>query len=220
MKFLIETLDHNDFTVISEAKEGGKKEIYIEGPFLQADIINANGREYPMQTMRREVAKYMKEKVLTNRACGELNHPNHPEVNPERAAIKIESLIESGNNFIGKAKVMQKLPMGQIVAGLIGEGVQLGVSSRGLGSVRQIGNRKVVQEDFKLMTAADVVSDPSAPDAFVTALMEGKDWVYENGILREKETEFKQMLNKASKAKCLNEAKLLEIFNHILSQIK
>ncbi len=217
MKLLIETNDLSEFEIINEDTNG--KGLYIKGPFIQTEIVNRNGRMYKKDITKKEIDRYIAEKIKTNKALGELNHPPHPEVNPERAAIKIVELTESGNDFIGKAKVLESLPMGSIVGGLIREGVQLGVSSRALGSLKNEKNYKVVCEDFRLMTAADVVSDPSAPDAFVTAIMENKEWVWENGVLLEKESEIKENINKLSRYNKLTDEKLLEVFQQILKLI-
>ena len=217
MKLLIETKDFSDYEILTEG-EGGK-DLYISGPFIQTECVNRNGRKYIKEHVSAEIAKYVKEKIESGRALGELNHPAHPEVNPERAAIKIVSLTETGNDYIGKAKVLEKVPMGSIVGGLIREGVKLGVSSRGLGSLRQCEGYKLVEKDFRLMTAADVVSDPSAPDAFVTAVMENKEWVWENGNLIEREVEIKQIINNQCKQGGLTEEKLIGLFQKILTLV-
>ena len=182
MKLITEQLD--DVEVIVENRNG-KKSMFIEGIFLQGDIQNRNGRMYPMNTLRREVQRYNESFVDSGRAVGELGHPEGPTVNLDRVSHKIVSLKESGSNFIGKAKLLNT-PMGKIAQNLIDEGVKLGVSSRGLGTlaVNEDGI-KVVSDDFMLATAADIVSDPSAPDAFVSGIMEGKDWVWDGGIVRE-----------------------------------
>jgi len=182
MKLITEQID--DVEVIVENRNG-KKSMFIEGIFLQGDIQNRNGRMYPMDTLRREVQRYNESFVDSGRAVGELGHPEGPTVNLDRVSHKIVSLKESGSNFIGKAKILST-PMGKIAQNLIDEGVKLGVSSRGLGTlaVNEDGI-KVVSDDFMLATAADIVSDPSAPDAFVSGIMEGKDWVWDGGIVRE-----------------------------------
>ena len=182
MKLITEQID--DVEVIVENRNG-KKSMFIEGIFLQGDIQNRNGRMYPMNTLRREVQRYNESFVDSGRAVGELGHPEGPTVNLDRVSHKIVSLKESGSNFIGKAKILST-PMGKIAQNLIDEGVKLGVSSRGLGTlaVNEDGI-KVVSDDFMLATAADIVSDPSAPDAFVSGIMEGKDWVWDGGIVRE-----------------------------------
>lgn len=188
MKFLVEQYDTDQFTVINESD--GKKDLYITGPFIQMDVVNGNRRIYPSEYIPAQIDKYITEKIKTDRAVGELNHPNHPEVNYERACIKIVELTRQGSDYHGKAKVLESLPLGSIVAGLLREGVKIGVSSRALGSLKtRHDGVKIVQPDYKLMTAADVVSEPSAPDALVTAIMENKEWVFENGILKESETQ-------------------------------
>ena len=182
MKLITEQLD--DVEVIVENRNG-KKSMFIEGIFLQGDIQNRNGRMYPMNTLRKEVQRYNESFVDSGRAVGELGHPEGPTVNLDRVSHKIVSLKESGSNFIGKAKLLNT-PMGKIAQNLIDEGVKLGVSSRGLGTlaVNEEGV-KIVSDDFMLATAADIVSDPSAPDAFVSGIMEGKDWVWDGGVVRE-----------------------------------
>jgi len=182
MKLITEQID--DVEVIVENRNG-KKSMFIEGIFLQGDIQNRNGRMYPMDTLRKEVQRYNESFVDSGRAVGELGHPEGPTVNLDRVSHKIVSLKESGTNFVGKAKILST-PMGKIAQNLIDEGVKLGVSSRGLGTlaVNEDGI-KVVSDDFMLATAADIVSDPSAPDAFVSGIMEGKDWVWDGGIVRE-----------------------------------
>ena len=183
MKLIREEIESVDFIV---EERNGKKSLYIEGVFLQGDIKNRNGRMYPMETLRREVSRYNEANVVSGRALGELGHPDGPTVNLDRVSHKIVSLRESGSNFIGKAKILST-PMGKIAESLIKEGVKLGVSSRGIGSLTQ--NREgvnIVGNDFMLATAADIVADPSAPDAFVEGIMEGKEWVWEGGLLREK----------------------------------
>lgn len=214
MKLLIETLDFSEFETLSEGV-GDRKDMYISGPFIQTEVVNRNQRLYQKKVILGEIQRYVKEKISANRALGELNHPDHPEVNPERAAIKIVSLTEDGNNFIGKAKVLRSLPMGAIVAGLIDEGVKLGVSSRGLGSLKSVGTHKVVCEDFRLMTAADIVSDPSGPDAFVSALMENEEWAWVNGRLEKNEKQIKKFINTESK-QGLTEEGLVRVFQQIL----
>ena len=204
--------------VIVEQRDG-KKSMFIEGIFLQGDIKNRNGRMYPMETLRREVARYNENHVQAGRALGELGHPDGPTVNLDRVSHKIVSLKESGSNFIGKAKVLNT-PMGRIAQDLIGEGVKLGVSSRGIGSLKMTREGvNVVSDDFMLATAADIVADPSAPDAFVEGIMEGKEWVWDGGILREKlaEKTYKQ-INTLVDQKALDEHKL-DLFNQFLSNL-
>ena len=183
MKLIREEIESVEFIV---EQKNGKKSLYIEGVFLQGNIKNRNGRMYPMETLRREVSRYNENHVVSGRALGELGHPDGPTVNLDRVSHKIVSLKESGSNFVGKAKILNT-PMGKIAAALVEEGVKLGVSSRGIGSLRQTKEGiNVVGDDFMLATAADIVADPSAPDAFVEGIMEGKDWVWDGGILRER----------------------------------
>jgi len=182
MKLITEEVQKVKF--ITEGK-GAQKKMFIEGIFLQGDICNRNGRMYPMQTLAKEVQRYNETFICKGRALGELGHPDGPTVNLDRVSHKIVSLEQKGCNFVGKAQLLET-PMGKIAKSLIGEGVCLGVSSRGVGSL-QVTNEghKVVGPDFMLATAADIVADPSAPDAFVQGIMEGKEWVWEGGILRE-----------------------------------
>ena len=183
MKLIREEIE--SVNIITESK-GGKKSLFIEGIFLQGNIKNRNGRMYPLDTLRKEVNRYNESNVVSGRALGELGHPDGPTVNLDRVSHKIVSLRESGSNFIGKAKILNT-PMGKIASNLIEEGVKLGVSSRGIGSLKPTKEGfNVVGEDFMLATAADIVADPSAPDAFVEGIMEGKEWVWEGSILREK----------------------------------
>ena len=190
--------------------------MYIEGVFLQGDIKNRNGRMYPVTTLAKEVGRYNESFVQKGRALGELGHPEGPTVNLDRVSHKITSLRQEGNNFIGKAQLLET-PMGKIAKSLISEGVTLGVSSRGVGSLKEDNKGcKVVGEDFMLATAADIVADPSAPDAFVSGIMEGKEWVWEGGILREqlaKQTE--KRINTLVDQKRLEEHKL-NLFNDFL----
>ena len=182
MKLITEEVSKVKFIV--EGK-GAKKKMYIEGVFLQGDIKNRNGRMYPVSTLAKEVGRYNESFVKKGRALGELGHPDGPTVNLDRVSHKITELRQEGNNFMGKAQLLDT-PMGKIAKSLIGEGVTLGVSSRGVGSLKEDRDGcKVVGEDFMLATAADIVADPSAPDAFVSGIMEGKEWVWEGGILRE-----------------------------------
>ena len=182
MKLISEEIESVE--VLTEEKDG-KKTLYIQGPFLQAEIVNRNKRCYPLQTMVNEVKRYNEAHVGTGRALGELGHPDGPQINLDRVSHKIVSLQQEGNNFVGKAQILST-PMGKIASSLIGEGVKLGVSSRGMGSIISRDGVNYVGEDFMLATAADIVADPSAPDAFVDGIMEGKEWVWEGGMLREK----------------------------------
>tara|TARA_R100001015_G_C4609566_1_gene164846 strand:+ start:268 stop:921 length:654 start_codon:yes stop_codon:yes gene_type:complete len=183
MKLITEEVSKVKF--ITEGK-GAKKKMYIEGVFLQGDLKNRNGRMYPINTLAKEVGRYNEAFVQKGRALGELGHPEGPTVNLDRVSHRITSLRQEGKNFIGKAQLLET-PMGKIAKSLISEGVTLGVSSRGVGSLREdtASGCKVVGEDFMLATAADIVADPSAPDAFVSGIMEGKEWIWEGGILRE-----------------------------------
>tara|TARA_X000000368_G_scaffold234375_3_gene185139 strand:- start:9587 stop:10231 length:645 start_codon:yes stop_codon:yes gene_type:complete len=183
MKLIKELNEEVDYLV--EENEG-KKNHYIQGVFLQSEITNRNGRMYPKSVLDREVKNYSEKYIKTNRALGELGHPEGPTVNLDRVSHKITELKEDGNNFVGKAKLLDT-PMGNIAKNLLGEGVKLGVSSRGMGTLKRENGSSVVGEDFMLATAADIVSDPSAPDAFVEGIMEGKEWVWENGRLAEKD---------------------------------
>jgi hypothetical protein len=216
MKLIREEIESVEFLV---EQKNGKKSMYIEGVFLQGNIKNRNGRMYPMETLRREVSRYNENHVLAGRALGELGHPDGPTVNLDRVSHKIVSLRESGSNFIGKAKILST-PMGKIASSLIEEGVKLGVSSRGIGSLKMTREGvNIVGDDFMLATAADIVADPSAPDAFVEGIMEGKEWVWDGGILREKYAAktYKQ-INTLVTQKQLDEHKL-NLFNDFLSNL-
>ncbi len=195
MRLIAEEITEVNF--LSEEKEG-KRSHFIEGVFLQSEIENKNGRKYPFKTLEREVAKYDESYIRKGRALGELGHPDGPSINLDKVSHKIESLKAEGNNFIGRAKILDT-PMGNIAKNLLDEGVKLGVSSRGMGSLRKEGNCNIVQDDFMLATAADIVADPSAPDAFVDGIMEGKEWVWDNGILKESAVaEIKQEIDEAT----------------------
>jgi len=186
MKLITETIE--DIEVLTEATTNGGKSYKIRGVFMQADIKNRNGRVYPVETLAKEVKRYTNEFINKKRAFGELGHPDGPTVNLERVSHMITSLKPEGKNFVGEAKIMDT-PYGKIVKNLIDEGAQLGVSSRGMGSIQQSQGRNVVGRDFYLATAADIVADPSAPDAFVEGIMEGKEWVWDNGRLISKSVE-------------------------------
>ena len=216
MKLITEEI--SNVKIITEGK-GANKKLYIEGVFLQGDIKNRNGRMYPMETLSREVSRYNEEFVKKGRALGELGHPDGPTVNLDRVSHKIVSLTAEGNNFRGKAQILET-PMGKIAKSLISEGVMLGVSSRGVGSLRTTNEgHKIVGEDFMLATAADIVADPSAPDAFVSGIMEGKEWVWEGGILREQLAERTQKrINTLVDQRRLEEHKL-NLFNEFLSNL-
>ena len=183
MKLISEQIE--DVTFIAE-ESNGKKNYFIEGIFLQGEIKNRNGRMYPMAVLDREVGKYTESFINTDRALGELGHPDGPNLNLDRVSHKITSLKKEGTNYVGRAKILGT-PMGNIAKNLLDEGIKLGVSSRGMGSIKKESNCNVVCDDFMLATAADIVADPSAPDAFVNGIMEGKEWVWDNGILKESE---------------------------------
>ena len=216
MKLITEEI--SNVKIITEGTGAGKK-LYIEGVFLQGDIKNRNGRMYPMNTLSKEVGRYNETFVKKGRALGELGHPDGPTVNLDRVSHKITSLVQEGSNFKGKAQILNT-PMGKIASSLLDEGVMLGVSSRGVGSLREDrGGVKVVGEDFMLATAADIVADPSAPDAFVQGIMEGKEWIWDGGILREQLAERTQKrINTLVDQKVLEEHKL-NLFNDFLSNL-
>ena len=216
MKLITEEVSSVKF--ITEGK-GAKKKLYIEGVFLQGNIKNRNGRMYPVQTLDREVGRYNENFTNKGRALGELGHPEGPTVNLDRVSHKITSLVREGNNFKGRAQILNT-PMGKIASSLLDEGVQLGVSSRGIGSLKEDHTgTKVVGEDFQLATAADIVADPSAPDAFVNGIMEGKEWVWDGGILREQlASQTKKRINTLVDQRALEEHKL-NLFNDFLSNL-
>ena len=217
MKLITETIQ--DIRVIKEAKEEGGKNYYIEGPFLQTEIKNRNGRVYPKAVMEKEVNRYIKEYVDTKRALGELGHPEGPSINLDRVSHMIVSLKEDGNNYIGRAKIMTETPMGRIVKNLIDEGVQLGVSSRGMGSLKlNKDGINEVQDDFYLATAGDIVSDPSAPDAFVRGIMEGKEWMMVEGRFVERHHDEIRQAIMNTKSKDLESVKL-QVFESFIKQI-
>ena len=198
-------------------ESGDKKNLYIEGVFLQSEIKNRNGRIYPREVLEREVGRYNEEYIATGRALGELGHPDGPTVNLDRVSHKIVSLQKEGNNFIGKARILDT-PMGLIAKALLGEGVKLGVSSRGMGSLEEKNGSNYVRDDFMLATAADIVSDPSAPDAFVNGIMEGKEWVWEGGILRERQiSAMKRSIDNAPK-RALEES-VVNAFERFISNL-
>ena len=213
VKLFSEAVENVEY--ICEAQENGSKKYSIRGPFMQAEVKNRNGRIYPMPVLEKEVAKYNKNFVQQNRAFGELGHPDGPTVNLERVSHRITSLRPDGQNFIGEAKIMDT-PMGKIVKNLMDEDCKLGVSSRGMGSLDERGGAKYVRDDFYLATAADIVADPSAPNAFVEGIMEGKEWVWNNGALIEAElVELKRKFdvkqrNRDAKLESLEFAKFLK----------
>ena len=198
-------------------ENNGKKEYKIRGIFLQSDIKNRNGRIYPVDVLSKEVGRYNKEFVEKKRAFGELGHPDGPTVNLERVSHMITSLKSEGRNFIGEAKIMDT-PYGKIVKNLIDEGAQLGVSSRGMGSMKQVNGKNVINNDFYLATAADIVADPSAPDAFVEGIMEGKEWVWDNGVLKSMEIEKYKQVIESTQRRELAEVKA-RVFKDFLSKV-
>ena len=216
MKLITEEI--SDVKFITEGK-GSKKKMYIEGVFLQGNLKNRNGRMYPVDTLAKEVSRYNESFVAKGRAVGELGHPDGPTVNLDRGSHKIVDLHQEGNNFVGKAQLLET-PMGKIAKSLLAEGVTLGVSSRGIGTLKEDRDGiKVVGEDFQLATAADIVADPSAPDAFVNGIMEGKEWVWEGGILREQFVDqTKKRINTLVDQKTLEEHKL-GLFTDFLSNL-
>ena len=212
MKLIAEQLTDVEF--ITEDKDNGKKDYKIRGIFMQSDIKNRNGRVYPQEVLAKEVAKYNKNFISQNRAFGELGHPDGPTVNLERVSHMITKLAPDGKNFIGEAKIMDT-PMGKIVKNLMDEGATLGVSSRGMGSLEQRNGANYVKDDFYLATAGDIVADPSAPNAFVEGIMEGKEWVWNNGSLVEAELErAKQRINERVRKRQVNE-NALEFINFL-----
>ena len=217
MKLIREEIE--DVKILTESRNG-KKSLYIEGIFLQGNIKNRNGRMYPMETLQKEVGRYIKEQVAEGRAVGELGHPDSPTVNLDRVSHKIISLRESGSTFIGKAKILESTPMGKIASGLLSEGVKLGVSSRGIGSLKPTKDGfNDVSDDFMLATAADIVADPSAPDAFVEGVMEGKEWVWEGTILKERKAEeVKSAIDTLAGKKRLEEHKI-DLFNEFINSL-
>ena len=212
MKLIRETIENVE--VITEGT-GADKKLYIEGVFLQSEIKNRNGRMYPFSVLEKEVNRYNEEYVKTKRALGELGHPDGPTVNLDRVSHRITSLKSEGNNFIGKAQIMNT-PMGNIARSLLEDGVKLGVSSRGMGSIDRREDCNVVMDDFMLATAADIVADPSAPDAFVNGIMEGKEWAWDNGILKEtKVAKYQRYIDSATRRNL--EERTLNVFSDFLT---
>jgi len=220
MKLICEQVENVRY--VTEAKESGKKDYFIEGIFMQGNIQNRNGRMYPISILQKEAERYMKETVKENRAYGELGHPQSPSINLDRVSHMIKELRQDGNNFYGRAKIMDT-PMGNIVKNLMDEGASLGVSTRGMGSIKE--NKQgfmEVQDDFHLATAADIVADPSAPDAFVRGIMEGVEFWYEDGSLKRKEVaaySARKNINELARSGNLKEDKLLQVFNNYLNSI-
>ena len=212
MKLITEQIEN--VNVITEGK-GDSKKLYIEGVFLQSELKNRNGRMYPFSVLEKEVNRYNEEYIKSSRALGELGHPDGPTVNLDRVSHRITSLTAEGNNFIGKAQILDT-PMGKIAKSLLEDGVKLGVSSRGMGSIDRREDCNVVMDDFMLATAADIVADPSAPDAFVNGIMEGKEWAWDNGILKETEVaKYKRYMDSATRRNL--EERTLNVFNQFLT---
>ena len=217
MKLIAEYID-NELEVITEAKSNGEKSYMIEGIFMQGNQKNRNGRVYPIDILQREVKRYTDEYINKNRAYGELGHPQGPTINLDRVSHMIKELYQDGDNFKGKAKIMDT-PMGKIVKNLMDEGATLGVSTRGMGSLKQVGGANQVQDDFMLATAGDIVADPSAPDAFVEGIMEGKEWVWDNGLIKEVEIAgYATQINEAAKKRQTEEA-MLQVFSDFLRKL-
>jgi hypothetical protein len=215
MKLITEEVENVE-VIIESIK--GVKTLFIKGPFLQTEMANRNGRVYRRSIMEREVKRYSEQYINKNRALGELGHPDGPAINLDRVSHAIVELVQEGNNFIGKAKILPT-PMGKIAESLLNSGVTLGVSSRGIGSLRETREGyKEVGEDFMLATAADIVADPSAPDAFVQGIMEGVDWVWNNGILEQKISSIKTKINTFSSQRNLEENKI-QLFNEFLNSL-
>lgn len=204
---LIKELNEDLKYIVEENSETGKKSLFIEGIFLQSNLQNRNGREYPRDIMSKEVNRYIKEHIDTKRAYGELGHPEGPNINLDRVSHMITSLKEDGDNWVGRAKLLDT-PLGKIAKELIGEGAGLGVSSRGLGTLKETNGVNVVQDDFMLATAADIVADPSAPDAYVSGIMENREWVFMKGVWQEREIEETQNFIRKASSKDLAEAKI------------
>ena len=214
MKLITEQIE--DVKILTEEKDG-KKLLYIEGVFLQSELKNRNGRMYPFEVLSREVERYTEEYVKPKRALGELGHPDGPTINLDRVSHRIVDLHAEGHNFIGKAQILDT-PMGNIAKSLLGEGVQLGVSSRGMGSIDKREDISIVRDDFFLTTAADIVADPSAPDAFVNGIMEGKEWVWDNGILKEaKVDKYRRYMDEATRRNM--EERTLKVFEDFLLKL-
>ena len=220
MKLISEQWDDNIAYIVEEDPKSGKKSVYIEGIMLQTEIKNKNGRVYPKDIMVKEVKRYTKEFIDQKRAYGELGHPEGPTINLERTSHLITELKQDGNNFVGRAKILST-PMGEIVKSLLADGARLGVSSRGMGSLKASkgnSNTQEVQSDFQLATAADIVADPSAPDAFVNGVMEGVEWIWDNGVIKaQKIEEYKHSIRRARTHK-LQETKL-KVFRSFLENL-
>ena len=218
MKLITEI--NESIQVIEEATDSGKKNVFIEGIFMQGNVPNRNGRRYKIETLQREVDRYIKESVSKGRAYGELGHPNGPSINLDRVSHIITELKREGDNIMGRAKI-SSTPMGEIVKGLLSDGAQLGVSSRGMGSLKE-GKDGImeVQDDFRLATAADIVADPSAPDAFVNGIMEGVEWVWDNGkYVAMQVEEIQREIERSVRKKQLDEQRKLELFDQFLKNL-
>jgi len=217
MKLITEINENTE--LLTEGK-GKDKKYFVEGIFLQGGIKNRNGREYPVETLMKEVSRYNAQYVKQNRAFGELGHPEGPSINLDRVSHMITSLKKEGNDFVGRAKVMDT-PYGRVVKNFIDEGAKLGISSRGMGSIKKEGNRNVVQDDFYLATAGDIVADPSAPSAFLNGIMEGKEWIMESGVLIEKDVEdYKKRINAASRSVSREtEKEMLAVFESFINKL-
>ena len=220
MKLISEQWCDNINYLVEQDPKTGKDNVYIEGIMLQTEVKNKNGRIYPKEIMQKEVKRYTKEYINEKRAYGELGHPEGPTINLERTSHLIQSLKEDGNNYVGKAKILST-PMGEIVKNLLADGARLGVSSRGMGSLKasnEKGGVQMVQSDFQLATAADIVADPSAPDAFVNGVMEGVEWIWDNGVIKaQKIEEYKHSIRRAKTHK-LQETKL-KVFKSFLENL-
>lgn len=215
MKLITETIEEVNLLV---EESNGRKNYFIEGIFLQGEIRNRNGRVYPIDILEREVGKYSESYIANNRALGELGHPDGPTINLDRVSHKITNLRREGNNFVGKAKLLET-PMGKIAKQLLEEGVRLGVSSRGMGSLEQKNGANYVRDDFMLATAADIVADPSAPDAFVNGIMEGKEWIWESGILKEVQVDKYKRYVSESTCRADLEKRTLKVFEDFLYKL-
>jgi hypothetical protein len=214
MKLITESME--DIQILEE-ESNGKKILHIEGVFLQGDIKNRNGRVYPFGVLEREVGRYNEQYITVGRALGELGHPDGPTVNLDRVSHKIVSLKAEGSNFVGKAQILNT-PMGDIAKNLLESGVKLGVSSRGMGSIEEKNGANYVRDDFMLATAADIVADPSAPDAFVNGIMEGKEWVWENGIIKEVNiAKYHKYISESTRKNI--EERSLKVFNDFLQSL-
>lgn len=216
MKLITEI--NEDVKIITEQNESGGKSFYIEGIFMQAELPNRNNRMYSLPILQKETDRYVTEFVNKNRAYGELGHPDGPNINLERVSHLIKSLRQEGNNFIGKAKIMDT-PYGNIVKNLLSEGATIGVSTRGMGSLVEGKNGvKIVKDDFHLATAADIVADPSAPDAYVRGIMEGKEWVWDNGVIREADVVKQKEVIQGSSKRNLEE-NMIKVFQDFISKL-